>query len=156
MFGVGKVDVGDHIHDAAVGFLGQALVAAAVAGLHMEDGDVQALGRDGGQTGVRVPQHQQRVRAHGSHELIGRVDDVAHGLAQVGADGVKVDVGISERKVAEEDAVQRVVVVLSRVRQQAVEVTTACLDHLGQADDFRARPHDDEQLEAPVIGEMDV
>ena len=47
VLGVGQVDVGDHVDDAAVGLLGQALVLAAVAGLHVEDGDVQAFGRDG-------------------------------------------------------------------------------------------------------------
>ena len=47
VLGVGQVDVGDHVDDAAVGLLGQALVLAAVARLHVEDGDVQALGRYG-------------------------------------------------------------------------------------------------------------
>ena len=54
VLGVGQVDVGYHVDDAAVGLLGQALVLAAVAGLHVEDGDVQALGRDGGQAAVGV------------------------------------------------------------------------------------------------------
>ena len=40
MLGVGHVDVGDHVDDAAVGLFGQALVLAAVAGLHVEDGEV--------------------------------------------------------------------------------------------------------------------
>ena len=61
VLGVGQVDVGDHVDDAAVGLLGQALVLAAVARLHVEDGDVQALGRDGGQAAVGVAQDQQRV-----------------------------------------------------------------------------------------------
>lgn len=47
MLGVGQVHVGDDVDDAAVGLLGQALVLAAVARLHVEDGDVQAFGRDG-------------------------------------------------------------------------------------------------------------
>ena len=34
---VGHVDVGDDVHDAAVGLLGQALVLAAVARLHVEE-----------------------------------------------------------------------------------------------------------------------
>lgn len=40
VLGVGQVDVGDHVDDAAVGLLGQALVLAAVARFHVEDGDV--------------------------------------------------------------------------------------------------------------------
>ena len=144
VLGVGQVDVGDHVDDAAVGLLGQALVLAAVARLHVEDGDVQALGRDGGQAAVGISQDQQRVGMHLNHELVTRGDDVAHGLAQVGAHGVQVDVRVAKRQVAEEDAVERVVVVLPGVRQQAVEVAAALLDDLGQADDLGAGAHDDE------------
>ena len=96
VLGVGKVDVGDHVDDAAVGLLGQALVLAAVARLHVEDGDVQALGRDGGQAAVGVAQDQQRVGLHLHHQPVARGDDVANGLAQVGAHGVQVDVGVGE------------------------------------------------------------
>ena len=151
MLGVGQVDVGDRVDDSAVGLLGQALVLTAVAGLHVEDGDVQALGRDGRQAAVGVAQDQQRVGLHLDHELVTRGDDVAHGFAQVGAHGVQVDFGVVERQIAEEDAVERVVVVLPRVRQQAVEVAAALLDDLGQADDLGAGPHDDQQLQAAVI-----
>lgn len=151
VLGVGQVDVGDHVYDAAVGLLGQALVLATVAGLHVEDGDVQALGRDGGQAAVGVAQDQQRVGLHLDHQLVARGDDVTHGLAQVGTHGVQVDVGVAQRQVAEEDAVQGVVVVLPGVRQQAVEVTSALLDDLGQADDLGAGAHDDQQLQAAVV-----
>ena len=146
VLGVCQVDVGDNIDDTAVGLLGQALVLAAVARLHVEDGDVKALGRDGGKAAVGVAQDQQRVGLHLHHQLVARGDDVAHGLAQVGAHGVQVDVGVVQRQVAEEDAVQGVVVVLPGVRQQAVEVTSALLDDLGQADDLGAGAHDDQQL----------
>ena len=156
MLGVGQVDVGDHVDDAAVGLLGQALVLAAVAGLHVEDGDVEPLGRDGGQAAVGVAQDQQRVGLHLDHELIARGDDVANGLAQVRAHGVQVDVRVVKRQVAEEDAVERVVVVLPGVRQQAVEVAAALLDDLGQADDLGARAHDDQQLQAAVVPECDI
>lgn len=156
VLGVGQVDVGDHVDDAAVGLLGQALVLAAVAGLHMEDGDVEPLGRDGGQAAVGVAQDQQGVGLDLHHELIARGDDVAHGLAEVRAHGVQVDVGVVKRQVAEEDAVERVVVVLTGVSQQAVEMAAALLDNLGQADDLGARTHDDQELQAAVVLEADV
>lgn len=144
VLGVGQVDVGDHVDDTAVGLLGQALVLAAVARLHVEDGDVEPLGRDGGQAAVGVAQDQQGVGLHSDHQLVAGGDDVAHGLAQVGAHGVQVDVGVVQRQVAEEDAVERIVVVLPGMRQQAVEVAAALLDDLGQADDLGAGAHDDE------------
>ena len=156
VLGVGQVDVGDHVDDAAVGLLGQALVLAAVARLHVEDGDVQALGRNGGKAAVGVAQDQQRVGLHLDHQLVARGDDVAHRLAQVGAHGVQVDVRVSQRQVAEEDAVEGVVVVLPGVRQQAVEVSAALLDDLGQADDLGAGAHDDQQLQAAVVLEFKI
>ena len=151
VLGIGQVDVGDHVDDAAVGLLGQALVLAAVACLHVEDGDVQALCRDGGQAAVGVAQDQQRVGLDLDHQLVRGRDDVAHGLSKVGAHGVQVDVGVGKLQVAEEDAVQGVVVVLPGVRQQAVEVASALLDDLGQADDLGAGAHDDEQFQAAVV-----
>ena len=45
---IGHVNIGDDIYNAAVCFLRQALVLAAVACFHMEDGDMQALGTDNG------------------------------------------------------------------------------------------------------------
>ena len=151
VLGVGQVDVGDHVDDAAVGLLGQALVLAAVARLHVEDGDVQALGRDGGQAAVGVAEDEEGVRLRLHHELVGGGDDVAHRLAEVGAHGVQVDVRVVKRQVAEEDAVERVVVVLPGVRQKAVEVAAALLDDLGQAYDLGACAHDDQELQSAVI-----
>ena len=156
VLGIGQVDVGDHVDDAAIGLLGQTLVLAAVARLHVEDGDVEPLGRDGGQAAVGVTQDQQGVGLHLDHQLVARGDDVADGLAEVGAHGVQVDVGVVQRQVAEEDAVKRVVVVLPGVRQQAVEVAAALLDDLGQADDLGAGAHDYQQLQAAVIFELSV
>ena len=146
VLGVCQVDVGDHVDDAAVGLLGQALVLAAVARLHVEDWDMEPLCRDGGQAAVGVAQDEQRVGLDLDHQLVARGDDVAHGLAQVGAHGVEVDVRVGELQVAEEDAVERVVVVLTGVCQQAVEVAAALLDDLGQADDLGACAHDNQQL----------
>lgn len=151
VLGVGQVDVGDHVDDTAVGLLGQALVLAAVTGLHVEDGDVEPLGRDGGQAAVGVAQDEEGIRPRLHHQLIGGRDDVAHGLAEVRAHGVQVDVGVGELKVAEEDAVERIVVVLPGMRQQAVEVAAALLDDLGQADDLGAGANDNQQLQAAVV-----
>ena len=156
MLGVGQIHVADYVDDAAIGLLGQALVLAAVARLHVEDGDVQALGSDGGQAAVGIAQDEQGVGLHLRHELVARGDDVAHRLAQVAAHGVQIHVGVVEREVAEEDAVQGVVVVLPGVGQQAVEVSATLLDDLREADDLGARAHDDQQLQAAVFLEMHI
>ena len=88
VLGIGQIHVGNDVHDAPVGFLRQALVLAAVARLHVEDGDVQPLGADDTQAAVGISQHQHRIGPDGGHELIGLGDDIAHGLAQIGTNGV--------------------------------------------------------------------
>ena len=150
VLGVGQVHVGDHVHDAAVRLLRQALVLAAVAGFHVEDRYVQALGRDGGEATVGVTQDQQGIRPHLRHQLVACVDDVANGAPQVVPHCVQVGVGVRQTQVAEEDAVQGVVVVLAGVGQEAVEVPPAELDNLREADDLRAGAHDYQKLDASV------
>ena len=46
MLRVGEIDVGDVVDDLAVDHLTDVPIPAAVAGLHVKDGDLQALGRD--------------------------------------------------------------------------------------------------------------
>lgn len=156
VLGVGEVHVRDDVDDPAVRLLGEALVAAAVARLHVEDRDVKPLGGDGGEAGVGVPQHEQRIRLHPGHQLVRAVDDVADALAEVRARAVEIHVRVAEPEVEEEDAVQRVVVVLARMRQQAVEVPAALLDDLGEADDLGPSADDDEEPQPAVAGEADV
>ena len=139
---VGHIDVGDDVHNAAVGLLGQALVLAPVAGLHMEDGDMQALGPDDAQAAVGVAQHQHGIGPDGDHQLVALGYDVAHGLAQVIAHGFHVDVGIGQLEVLEEHAIEVVVVVLAGVRQQAVKVRAALVDDRRQSYNLRACSYD--------------
>jgi len=58
---VSEVDVGDVVNDFSVGFFGYALVEAAVAGFHVEDGDVALLGGDGAETAVGISQNQKGI-----------------------------------------------------------------------------------------------
>ena len=148
---VGQVHVGDDVHDAAVGLLGQAFVLAAVAGFHVEDGDVQALGADDAQAGVGVAQDQYGIGLNLHHQFVTLCDDVAHRFAQVGAHGVQVNVRVGEFQVLEEHAVEVVVVVLAGVREQAVEVLPAPVDDRRQPDDFRPRADDDQEFDLAVI-----
>ena len=148
---VGHIDIGDDIDNAAVRLLREALVLAAIAGLHVEDGDVQALGTDDAQAGVRVAEHQHRVGLDLHHQLVALGDDVAHRLAQVHTHRIHVHIRVRELQVLEEHAVQVVVIVLARMRQDRVEVLPALVDDRSQADNFRAGAHDDQKLQLPVI-----
>ncbi len=154
VLGVGHIDIGDDVHDATVRLFRQALVLAAVAGLHVEDRDVQALGPDHAQAGVRVTQHQHGIRLDLHHQLVALGDDIAHRLAQVYPHGIHVHIRVRELQVLEEYPIQIVVIVLARVRQDRVEVFPALVDNRRQPDDFRPRPHDDQKLQLPVILEF--
>ena len=155
VLGVREIDIGDDVDNPAVRLLRQALVLAAVAGLHVEDGDVQALRANDAQTAIGIPKHQHRIGLDGHHQLVALGDDIAHGLAEVRTHGIHIHLRRGEFQVLEEHAVQVVVIVLARVRQDGVEVGTALVDDRRQPDDFRAGADDDEKLELAVVGEGD-
>ena len=143
---VAQVHVGDNVHDAAVGLLRKALVLAAVAGFHVEDGDVQPLGADDAEAGVGVPQHQHGIGLQLRHQVVAFGDDVPHGLAQGVPHCIQVDVRGGQLQVVEEHTVEVVVVVLAGVGQEGIEILPALGDDRGQADNLRPGTHDDEKL----------
>lgn len=143
---VGHVHVGDDIDDTAVGFLGQALVLAAVAGLHVENGDVKTFRSDNAETAIGVAKDQYAVRLGLGEELVGAVDDIAAGSAKVVTDSIHIDLGLCELQILEEDTVEVVIVVLACVGENHVEVLAALVDDGGETDDLGARADNDNQL----------
>ena len=143
---VRQIHVTDDVNNAAVGLLRQALVLAAVAGFHVENGDVQPLSSNDTEARVGIPQHQHGIGFQVNHQVIGLGDDVPHGLAQGVPHRVQVDVRVSQLQVAEEHTVEVVVVVLAGVGQESVEILPALGDDRGQADNLRPGAHDDEKL----------
>jgi hypothetical protein len=47
----------------------------------MENGDMQALGTNNRQAGIRIAQYQNRLRLQFCHRFIGRCDNIAHRFA---------------------------------------------------------------------------
>lgn len=143
---IGHIHVGDDIDDTAVGFLGQALVLAAVAGLHVENGDVKTFRSDNAEAAVGVAKDQYAVRLGLGEELVGAVDDIAAGSAKVVTDSIHIDLGLGELQVLEEDTVEVVVIVLACVGENNVKILTALVDDGGETDDLGARADNDDQL----------
>ena len=139
MLAIGHVHITDDIHDAAVGLLGQTFVLTTVTGLHVEDGDVQALGADDAQAAVGVTQHQHGIRLHLHHQLVALGDDITHRLTQVIAYSLHIHVWVFQLQVLEEHAVQVIVVVLTCVRQQGIKVLAALVNNRCQSDYFGSR-----------------
>ena len=151
VFGIAQVHVRDDVHDAAVGLLRQALVLAAVARLHVENRDVQSLRADDGQAAVGIAQHQHGIRLDGDHQIIGFGDNIAHGLTQRIAYRIQIDLRICQLQIMEEHAVEIVVVVLTSVRQNRIEILPAFCDNCRQSNDLRACTDDDQQLQFAII-----
>ena len=143
---IGHIHVGDDIDDTAVGLLGQALVLAAVAGLHVENGDMESLGSDDAEATVGVAKNQYAVRLGLGKELVGAVDDVAAGSAKVVTDSIHIDLGLCELQILEEDTVEVVIVVLACVGENNIKVLAALVDDSGETDELGARADNDDQL----------
>ena len=146
MLRIGHVHVGNDIDDTAVGLLGQALVLAAVASLHVEDGDMESLGSDNTEAAVGVAKDQYAVGLGLGEELVGAVDDVAAGSAKIVTDSIHIDLGLGDLPILEEDTVEVVIVVLARVGENHVKVLAALVDDGGETDDFGARADNDNEL----------
>ena len=146
MLGVGEVDIGDDVNDSSVCLLGEALVLASVACLHMEDGNMESLCRDGGEAGVGVAKDQKRIGLAGNHQLVGAVDDVTNRCAEIIANSIHINLGRIKREVLEEYAVEVVVVVLPGVGENAVKILSALVYDGGKPDYLGACANDDKQL----------
>ena len=156
VLGICQIDVRNHIDNTTVGLFGQAFVLAAITRLHVENRNMQALCTNSGQTAISVTQNQQRIRPRLRHEFVTGGNDIADGLAQVLPHSVQVDIRVIQTKVAKEDAVERVIIVLPSVRQQAVEMATAFLDDLRQTNDLGACAHDNQKPQTAVVIKCDI
>ena len=146
MLRVGHIHVGDDIDNTAVGLLGQALVLAAVAGLHVEDRNMKTLCSDNTEAAVGVAKNQYAVGLGLGKELVRAVDDVAAGSAKVVTDSIHIDLGLCELQVFEEDTVEVVIVILACVGENNIKVLAALVDDGGETDNLGARADNDDQL----------
>ena len=143
---VGHVNITDDVYDTAIGLFRQALVLAAVAGLHVENGDMESLGSDNTEAAVGVAKDQYTVGLGLGKEFVRAVDDVAASSAKVVTDSIHIDLGLCELQVLEEDTVEVVIVVLACVGENHVKVLAALVDDGGETDDLGARADNDNEL----------
>ena len=154
MLAVGQVHVRDDVHYPAVGLLRQTLVLTSVAGLHVEDRDVQPLGAYHAKARIGIPKYQHCIWPCGDHQLVAGVYDVAAGGTQVVPDSIHVHLRVLQLQITEKYAVEGVVVVLPSVRQKNIEVFAGLVDHGGKTDDLRSRPYDDKKFDFAVVGKV--
>lgn len=151
MLRVCHVHIADDINDTAIGFFGQTFVLAAVTSLHVEDWNVQTLGAYHTQARVGVAQHKHRIRLGLCKELVGAVDDVATSGTEVITYCIHIHFRLCELQVAEEDAIEVVVVVLTRVGENHIEILTTFVDNGCQTDNLWTCTNNDDKLQLTVL-----
>ena len=148
---VGHIHVGNYIHDSAVGLLRQAFVLAAVAGLHVEDRDMQTLCSDYAEAAVSITQNKNSVRLDCDHQLVTFRDDIAHCLAKISTHCVHIHLRVCKFEVFEENSIEVVIVVLACVGEDHVEILAAFVDYRCKTYDFRTGAYNDEEFELAVL-----
>ncbi len=134
VLGVDEVEVGDVVDQPPVGLLRHVLVEAAVAGLHVVDGDPHPLGHQRGDAAVGVAQDEDRVGSFREQHLARsrsasrRARDPARTCRRPSKWS-----GSRSAEVVEEHLVERVVVVLAGVHQHVVDALVQARDHPRQA-----------------------
>ena len=155
--GIAHIHVRNHIHDAAIGLLGQALILAAVACLHVKQWDVQSFCTDGRKAGVGIAQHQIALRLQFREEFIAAAHNVAAGNTKILANHRHQNVrailpkGVFQFEILPENCGKVSVPVLIVIDHAAIKIFPAALDNRSQPNDLRTGATANHDLGAPVI-----
>ena len=112
------------------------LVEAAVAGLHVENRDLPALGRDHRKTAVGVAVKQERFGFFAFHDRVGARYHVADGLGGTRAYRIEKNIRFSQSEILEEHLVKFVIEILSGMHEYMLGEFVQFLDHHAQLDDL--------------------
>src|SRR5262249_40359940 len=144
--GVREKDAARVVDDAPVHLLGHTIVEAAVACFHMVDRHAHAASDDRRQTRVGIAEEQHAVGPVGAKLALDAHENLPSLLAEPDTAHPEVDVRRSNAEVAEEDRVEPLVEVLTRVNEHVVNRSIEELDDEAEADDLGARPQHRHQL----------
>jgi len=148
VLGEGHVDVREVVHHLAVQLLRHALIEAAVSCLHVEHGDLPALGGDHREAGVGVAVDEDGLGLLLLHRLVGLDDHLSDGLRDLAARHPEEVVGLADAQLLEEDLVELVVVALPGVQEHVLRQLVEQRDHAAELDELGAGPEDGHDLEA--------
>ena len=115
---------------------------------------MQTLCTNNRKTAVGISQNEDSIWLCLSEELICAIDDIATGSTKVVTYCIHIDFGIGKLEVAEEDAVEVVVVVLAGVGKDHIEILAAGVDDCCKTDDLRTGSNNDDKLKFAVILEV--
>ena len=103
---------------------------------------MQTLRTDNRQAGVRISQDQHGIRLHLRHQFIRFGNDIPNRFSQIRTYGVQIIVRSTKSQIIKEYLVQCIIVILSSVNQNLIEVLVTSLYHRCQTDDFRTGTDD--------------
>ena len=106
--------------------------------------------------GIGITQHQHSIRPRLYHQLIARIDDVAHCSPQVIAHSIHINIRIFQFKVTKEDAIQVIIIVLTCMSQKAIKILPAFVDNCRQTNNFRAGTYYNQEFQASVLLKLDI
>ena len=151
MLRVSHVDIGDNIYDTAVGLRWGTFILTTVAGFHVEDRNVEALCTYDAQATVCVTKNENCIGLGLVEEFVRAVDYVATSSTKVVTYSIHIDLRILELEVVEEYPIEIVVIVLTRVGKDYIEVFAALANYSCKTDNLRACTNDDTELELTVF-----
>ena len=89
------------VDNLPIDFFRNALVEAAVAGLHMENRDFPAFGRDCRKTRICISENQHRIRTFEFKHGIDLDENVTNRLNRAARRRIKKVIGFSQREILE-------------------------------------------------------
>ena len=98
---------------------------------------MQALRSDHRKAGVRIAKHQDRIRFHLDHQLIRLGYDIADRFPQVFPYGIQIIIRSTKAQIIKKHLVQCIIVILTGMHQDLIEISIATLYHGSQPDNFR-------------------
>src|SRR5262249_21647178 len=139
---ISQIDVGHMVDDPAVDLFGHPLIEAAVTRLHVENRHLAALRSDGGETAIRIAEHQECVESVLGEKSINFDDNLSDRLGGAVARRRQKHIGRSDFEVAEKDVVEVLVIVLAGMDEAMVAIFIELRNDPRQANDLRPRPDD--------------
>ena len=91
-----------------------------------------------------------------AEEDVRAIDDVPTGSTKVIAYSIHINLRVFQFEVVEKDTIEVVVVVLTSVSKNDIEILAAFIDDCGKADDLGTGADDDDQLQLAVVLPLDI
>jgi hypothetical protein len=140
------VHVAQMVDDFAIQLFRHALIEAAIARLHVENGNLASLGGNDSEARVRVTIDENRLRPLPLQHGVGRGQHPRDGVDRMLAGGIEEVVGAADAEILEEHLVQLIVVILAGMYQQMIGQTVQTFDDPAHLDQLGPRAQDGHDL----------